>query len=102
MAWITKNKKFRNTGIAERATVLLNGTAETKQIKSTDHNELVEFMNKYSMKMKLPNRICKRCGHGSNPEKPWYLRKETEPRICPKCKSPYWNIDKKPKEKVIK
>jgi len=54
------------------------------------------------MKMKLPNRICKRCGHGSNPEKPWYLRKETEPRICPKCKSPYWNIDKKPKEKVIK
>jgi len=50
VTWITKNKKFRNTGIAERATELLDGAAETKQIKSTDHDELVEFMNKYSRK----------------------------------------------------
>lgn len=28
---------------------------------------------------------CQRCGHG------WTPRAEAEPRVCPKCKSPYWN-----------
>ena len=29
---------------------------------------------------------CERCGHE------WVPRdKEQEPRVCPKCKSPYWN-----------
>ena len=31
---------------------------------------------------------CKRCGHR------WIPRK-VEIRICPKCKSPYWDKDKK-------
>jgi predicted Zn-ribbon and HTH transcriptional regulator len=28
---------------------------------------------------------CTRCGHE------WVPREEREPRVCPKCKSPYWN-----------
>jgi predicted Zn-ribbon and HTH transcriptional regulator len=33
---------------------------------------------------------CERCGHE------WVPRKEDEePRVCPKCKSPYWNRPRK-------
>lgn len=34
---------------------------------------------------------CDRCNHE------WIPRgeSETEPRVCPKCKSPYWNIPRK-------
>ena len=28
---------------------------------------------------------CERCEHE------WVPRGENEPRVCPKCKSPYWN-----------
>ena len=37
---------------------------------------------------KIPKRTCKRCGHT------WLLKREQEPTVCPKCKSPYWNKDK--------
>ncbi len=37
--------------------------------------------------------LCHRCGHKWNP------RKKEKPKICPKCKSPYWD---KPKERVSK
>ncbi len=33
---------------------------------------------------------CERCGHEWIP-----LRTAEEPRVCPKCKSPYWNVPKK-------
>jgi predicted Zn-ribbon and HTH transcriptional regulator len=36
---------------------------------------------------------CYRCGHE------WTQREEEKPRICPKCKSPYWD---KPKTKFNK
>lgn len=36
-------------------------------------------------------RKCIRCSHI------WVSRKSTEPTVCPKCKSPYWNIPKKKK-----
>lgn len=43
------------------------------------------------MKIIIVNQLeCKRCGHKWNPRK-------TEITICPKCKSPYWNKDKKKK-----
>jgi len=29
---------------------------------------------------------CERCGHE------WVPREKQEPRVCPKCKSPYWNV----------
>ena len=36
--------------------------------------------------MKLPNLSCKRCSHT------WIPRSNTKPMVCPKCKSPYWDI----------
>lgn len=35
--------------------------------------------------MKLLKRKCLRCNHS------WILRKSNEPKVCPKCKSPYWD-----------
>ena len=35
---------------------------------------------------------CDRCGHG-----PWLPRKLVMPKICPNCKSPYWNKKRKKK-----
>src|ERR1700682_6338676 len=33
---------------------------------------------------------CQRCGHE------WFPRdKDQEPKVCPKCKSPYWNKPRK-------
>lgn len=33
---------------------------------------------------------CERCGHE------WFPRNEKrEPKVCPNCKSPYWNVPKK-------
>jgi len=34
---------------------------------------------------------CKRCGHRWIPRKP-------DVRICPKCKSPYWDKERTPKK----
>lgn len=35
---------------------------------------------------------CERCGHR------WVPRRKEYPRVCPRCKSPYWDKLKKPKE----
>lgn len=32
---------------------------------------------------------CERCGHK------WAPRENEFPKVCPKCKSPYWNIARK-------
>jgi len=45
-----------------------------------------------SMKETIPKRKCLRCGHE------WFIRK-VEARICPKCKSAYWNKEKESKPK---
>ena len=38
--------------------------------------------------------VCERCDH-------WWVPRvrdtDKEPRVCPKCKSPYWNVPRKPK-----
>jgi len=41
---------------------------------------------------------CERCGHR------WVPRQETteQPRVCPKCKSPYWNRPRKTTKKPKK
>ncbi|MEM0171614.1 MAG: hypothetical protein QXV57_03535 [Thermoproteota archaeon] len=39
--------------------------------------------------MELPRLKCKRCGHE------WYPRKPEKPRICPRCKSPYWDVERR-------
>jgi hypothetical protein len=39
--------------------------------------------------------VCERCEHE------WYPRNEGEPKVCPKCKSPYWDTPRqKPKKGV--
>lgn len=40
-------------------------------------------------------RCCKRCGHE------WALRGENkEPKTCPKCRSPYWDTERRIKKEV--
>jgi hypothetical protein len=40
-------------------------------------------------------RSCKRCNHE------WALRgKGDEPKTCPKCRSPYWDTEKKIKKEI--
>ncbi|MGE5445045.1 MAG: hypothetical protein ACM3SR_10670 [Ignavibacteriales bacterium] len=39
------------------------------------------------VKIELWAYKCERCGHEWIPRE----KKEEEPRVCPKCKSPYWN-----------
>jgi Zn finger protein HypA/HybF involved in hydrogenase expression len=41
------------------------------------------------MAIDLPKMKCKRCSHE------WYPAKPLVPIVCPECKSPYWNIEKK-------
>jgi len=41
-------------------------------------------------KITLSGYKCERCGHTWAPRK-----QKEEPRVCPKCKSPYWNVPKK-------
>ena len=36
-------------------------------------------------KVPLMGYRCERCSHE------WLPRKEKEPKVCPKCKSPYWD-----------
>lgn len=40
-------------------------------------------------KIKIDAYKCERCDHV------WVPRDEKEPKVCPKCKSPYWNSPKK-------
>lgn len=40
-------------------------------------------------KVQLWGYRCERCGHE------WLPRQEGEPRVCPKCKSPYWDRPRK-------
>jgi uncharacterized Zn finger protein (UPF0148 family) len=40
----------------------------------------------------LTEKQCNRCGHK------WFPRSTDEPTICPKCKSPYWNRQRKEKK----
>jgi len=44
------------------------------------------------MKIMITELKCKRCGHR------WYPRTTTIPEVCPKCKNPYWNKDRKEKK----
>jgi hypothetical protein len=44
----------------------------------------------------LPQFKCLRCGHE------WHIRKQQRPRICPKCKSPNWDILKETIREEVK
>jgi len=40
---------------------------------------------------------CKRC---SGEKHEWVQRSETLPKQCPKCKSPYWDVEKRERIKL--
>ncbi|MBS3160019.1 hypothetical protein J4436_04475 [Candidatus Woesearchaeota archaeon] len=46
-------------------------------------------------KVKLEGYVCELCGHK------WVPRETTteEPKVCHKCKSPYWNTPRKSEKK---
>ena len=45
------------------------------------------------VKVQIWGYRCERCEHE------WVPRnKDEEPRVCPRCKSPYWDKPRKPKE----
>lgn len=43
------------------------------------------------VKLQVWGYRCERCAHE------WVPREQNEPRVCPKCKSPYWNLPRKEK-----
>ena len=43
------------------------------------------------VKLEVEGYRCERCKHE------WQARGKEEPRVCPKCKSPYWDTPKKSK-----
>ena len=45
------------------------------------------------MKIKLPKLTCKRCGYV------WHPR-QREVRMCPSCKTPYFDVPKKEKKEA--
>lgn len=43
---------------------------------------------------KIPTLVCLRCRHT------WKQRKDEEPKCCPGCHSPYWNVPRKEEHKA--
>jgi len=56
----------------------------------------IYFMGNLMVKVvdiKIKGYRCERCGHE------WAPKKEgNSPRVCPKCKSPYWDTPRKDKK----
>ena len=50
--------------------------------------------NRIMARIKLDGYLCERCGHK------WMPRENNteEPRVCPKCKNPYWNRPRQKKK----
>jgi len=46
--------------------------------------------------LNLEGYKCERCGHE------WVPLGKKEPIVCPKCKSPYWNIPRRQKKQKAK
>lgn len=44
---------------------------------------------------------CKKCGHGSDPARPWIPRKFRRPKVCARCKNRNWDRSPKRSRKAI-
>jgi predicted Zn-ribbon and HTH transcriptional regulator len=44
----------------------------------------------------LKGYLCERCGHT------WVPKENIKPKVCPKCKSPYWDTPRKISTEQIK
>ena len=42
-------------------------------------------------RVKIDGWECSRCGHV------WVSREDAKPRVCPRCKSPLWDVPRVPK-----
>ena len=53
--------------------------------------DIKQIVGMAKIKIMIEGYQCERCEHK------WVPRETTteEPKVCPKCKSPYWNIPKK-------
>jgi predicted Zn-ribbon and HTH transcriptional regulator len=49
---------------------------------------VVEHTRMGMRKIVVTEYTCERCEH------PWVPRKDEKPRICPKCKSAWWDVPK--------
>lgn len=76
-----------NYCISKTAGILLEGTYPVKQNILLDIIHLQYIMPSVAKKkVTVWAYVCERCEHE------WIPRNtENEPRVCPKCKSPYWN-----------
>ena len=52
------------------------------------YNKRYQFEEDKVVRIKLTTLDCLRCGHN-------WVPKKTEVRLCPKCKSPYWDKPRK-------
>lgn len=48
-----------------------------------------EYHDYLMANIKLEGYKCERCGHT------WVPREKDKPKVCPKCKSPYWDTPRK-------
>ena len=61
-----------------------------KGLKDIDFISLRLYNRGMNKELNIPTLNCLRCGHE------WIPNRPVEPKVCPKCNSPYWN---KPKVK---
>ena len=68
---------------------LLHFMGLTRSIKYVSISKtIINKVGNSMVKVSVKGLECKRCGHK------WIARKE-EVMLCPKCKSPYWNRERK-------
>jgi predicted Zn-ribbon and HTH transcriptional regulator len=61
---------------------------ETETKKEEAKEEMAREMQSTQIETTIQTYKCLRCGHV------WVPRKKEKPRVCPKCKSPYWDKPK--------
>ena len=58
------------------------------------YHKIVYYVRMGKIKVTVDGYKCERCGHE------WIPRnKKTAPRVCPECKSPYWDVPRKKADK---
>lgn len=67
----------------------------SKMTKNKIHNkELKGGEKKMEQPIQLMKYTCEKCHHS------WLPRSEERPRVCPKCKSAWWDIKENPSNKI--
>lgn len=61
--------------------------------KGIDNISVKRYTKRMGKPIELPTLKCLRCNHV------WVPNRPVEPKVCPKCNSPYWN---RPRRRGIK